>query len=137
MFEKKLNILLEKLDIIGHQEYQHLNEFAWFFRRANKEIYLVGGCVRDLLLNKKPKDFDFCTSLKPEEVKDLLKSADRYDFIDTGLKHGTITVYDKLAKTGYEITTFRVDGKYEDGWLMKQDNSVILKILGYRGNNNV
>lgn len=121
MFEKKINLLLDKIDLIGNEQYKNLRELAWKFSVANKDVYLVGGCVRDLLLNRKPKDYDFCTPLKPEEVKHLFKNQKpvdgeyRYEFLDTGLKHGTITIYDKPYKTGYEVTTYRVDGKYEDG----------------------
>ena len=84
------------------------------FRSTNKELYLVGGCIRDLLLNKEPKDFDLCTNATPQEVKELLKNELRYSFIDTGLKHGTITIFDRLANFMFECTTYRQDGKYED-----------------------
>lgn len=99
------------------------------FNIANKELYLVGGCVRDIMLDKTPKDFDFCTNAKPNEVKDILsrvsyvkdscgfyvdKSSKRYSFIDTGLKHGTITILDNKVHKFYEITTYRCDGLYKD-----------------------
>ena len=72
------------------------------------EAYVVGGCVRDSLLSLKPKDWDICTSATPEEVKHCLSSRT----IDTGLKHGTITV---ITDDGnYEVTTYRVDGDYSD-----------------------
>ena len=118
--------------------YSHINRSLrdLFLRFSAYELYLVGGCVRDMLLGKEPKDYDLCTNLKPEEVKDLLKDVPfecnedtaisyhlrgervpdtRYHFIDTGLKHGTITVHDTLYDMFYEITTYRVDGKYSDG----------------------
>lgn len=75
--------------------------------------YIVGGCVRDSLLGICPKDWDICTSAKPDEVKDCL-SAYGVRTIDTGLKHGTITA-DMGHNGTYEITTFRVDGDYSDG----------------------
>jgi len=85
-----------------------------YFKDAKKELYLVGGCVRDMLLGKEPKDYDFCTNVSPEEVKQILSKNSRYSFIDTGLKHGTITVHDKCLDLFFEITTYRVDGAYED-----------------------
>lgn len=75
---------------------------------ANYEAYVVGGAVRDVMLNKEPHDWDITTNAKPEEVKCLFEKT-----IDTGLKHGTVTVM--LNNTPYEITTYRVDGVYSDG----------------------
>ncbi len=72
------------------------------------EAYAVGGCVRDSVLGIAPKDWDITTSALPEEVKALFPRC-----IDTGTKHGTVTVM--VKKTGYEVTTFRVDGAYSDG----------------------
>ena len=75
---------------------------------ANYEAYVVGGAVRDVMLNKEPHDWDITTNARPEEVKCLFEKT-----IDTGLKHGTVTVM--LNNTPYEITTYRVDGVYSDG----------------------
>ena len=72
------------------------------------EAYVVGGCVRDSLLGKEPEDWDITTSAKPEEVKAIFSRT-----IDTGIQHGTVTVM--LNRQGYEVTTYRVDGEYEDG----------------------
>lgn len=74
---------------------------------AGYEAYIVGGCVRDAILGKEPDDWDITTSAKPEEVKALFRRT-----IDTGIEHGTVTVM--FGKEGYEVTTYRVDGKYED-----------------------
>lgn len=71
------------------------------------EAYIVGGCVRDSLLGVVPKDWDITTSASPEEVKELFSHT-----IDTGIEHGTVTVL--LDKEPYEVTTYRIDGKYED-----------------------
>lgn len=76
-------------------------------QEAGFEAYIVGGCVRDAILGKKPDDWDITTSAKPEEVKALFRRT-----IDTGIEHGTVTVM--FGKEGYEVTTYRVDGKYED-----------------------
>lgn len=76
-------------------------------QEAGFEAYIVGGCVRDAILGKEPDDWDITTSAKPEEVKALFRRT-----IDTGIEHGTVTVM--FGKEGYEVTTYRVDGKYED-----------------------
>lgn len=71
------------------------------------EAYAVGGCVRDSILGREPQDWDITTSAMPEQVKALFSRT-----IDTGLQHGTVTVM--LDREGFEVTTYRVDGKYED-----------------------
>jgi len=75
--------------------------------RAGYEAYVVGGCVRDRLLGKQPKDWDISTSAKPSEVKRLFAKT-----ADTGVEHGTVTVVSNLMN--YEVTTFRIDGCYSD-----------------------
>lgn len=72
------------------------------------EGYAVGGCVRDALLGRVPQDWDIATDAKPQQVKELFRRT-----IDTGLQHGTVTVM--LDHIGYEVTTYRIDGEYEDG----------------------
>lgn len=72
------------------------------------EGYAVGGCVRDALLGRVPQDWDIATNAKPLQVKALFRRT-----IDTGLQHGTVTIM--LDHTGYEVTTYRIDGEYEDG----------------------
>ena len=74
---------------------------------AGYEAYAVGGCVRDSILGREPNDWDITTSAKPEETKRLFART-----IDTGIKHGTVTVM--LDKEGFEVTTYRIDGIYED-----------------------
>lgn len=73
----------------------------------NYEGYVVGGCVRDSVLGRIPGDWDITTSAKPEEVKKIFRKT-----VDTGIEHGTVTVI--LGGEGFEVTTYRVDGKYED-----------------------
>ncbi len=75
---------------------------------AGFEAYVVGGCVRDSVMGREPHDWDITTSAKPGQVKALFPRT-----VDTGLKHGTVTVM--LGREGFEVTTYRVDGKYEDG----------------------
>lgn len=71
------------------------------------EAYAVGGCIRDAMLSRVPQDWDITTSAKPEQVKALFKHT-----IDTGILHGTVTVM--LEHEGFEVTTYRIDGEYED-----------------------
>lgn len=71
------------------------------------EAYAVGGCVRDMMLGREPGDWDITTSAKPDETKALFEKT-----FDTGIEHGTITVL--LHGIGYEVTTYRIDGMYED-----------------------
>ena len=73
------------------------------------EAYAVGGCVRDSLLGKEPKDWDICTSAIPEQT---IKCFEGCHIIETGLKHGTITLM--LNHQPFEITTYRIDGVYSD-----------------------
>ena len=71
------------------------------------DAYVVGGCVRDSLLHRSPADWDITTSATPEEVKKIFRRT-----VDTGIQHGTVTVL--MDKEGFEVTTYRIDGEYED-----------------------
>lgn len=75
--------------------------------KSGYEAYAVGGCVRDAILGREPEDWDITTSAKPEVVKAIFAKT-----IDTGLQHGTVTIIDQHV--GYEVTTYRIDGEYED-----------------------
>ena len=72
------------------------------------EAYAVGGCVRDSILARRPEDWDITTSARPDEIKKLFNRT-----VDTGIEHGTVTVL--IGKDSYEVTTYRIDGAYEDG----------------------
>ena len=74
------------------------------------EAYIVGGCVRDLLLKKTPKDYDITTNATPEQIKELFKDHELIN--NNGEKHGTVTV--RYNGENYEITTYRLDGEYSD-----------------------
>ena len=87
---------------------EDVKKIIGMIQKAGFEAYAVGGCVRDCLLNKVPNDWDITTSALPEEVKGLFSHT-----FDTGIKHGTVTVL--LHHVGYEVTTYRIDGEYEDG----------------------
>lgn len=71
--------------------------------------YIVGGCVRDSLLGRKPNDYDICTNATPDE---MLKVFNGFKVIPTGLEHGTITIV--LNEENFEVTTYRIDGEYSD-----------------------
>lgn len=75
--------------------------------KAGFEAYAVGGCVRDSILGRVPNDWDITTNAKPLDVKSIFRRT-----VDTGLKHGTVTVL--IGKEPYEVTTYRIDGEYED-----------------------
>ncbi len=71
------------------------------------EAYAVGGCVRDSIIRRVPGDWDITTSARPQDVKALFRRT-----IDTGIEHGTVTIM--FGSNGYEVTTYRIDGEYED-----------------------
>lgn len=78
------------------------------FKENGYDAYTVGGCVRDSVLGREPKDWDITTNALPSAIKKLFEKT-----IDTGLKHGTVTVMQEGE--AFEVTTFRIDGRYEDG----------------------
>ena len=75
---------------------------------AGFEAYSVGGCVRDALLSRTPCDWDITTSATPDLIKKIFRRT-----VDTGIKHGTVTVL--VRSESFEVTTYRVDGRYLDG----------------------
>ena len=87
----------------------YVNSALLALENAGHQGFIVGGCVRDALMGKKPADWDVCTSAKPEQIKDAFSG---YKTIDIGMKHGTVAV---LTSGGsVEITTYRIDGEYLD-----------------------
>jgi len=75
------------------------------------DAFIVGGCVRDLLLQQIPKDWDICTNATPEKIMELFPK-----HYLTGLEHGTITVaMGEGTENQFEVTTFRTEGEYLDG----------------------
>ncbi len=87
---------------------QNVLQILQTLNTAGYEAYIVGGCVRDFILNREPQDWDITTSALPEQIKALFPHT-----VDTGIQHGTVTVvYDKV---NYEVTTYRIDGVYSDG----------------------
>lgn len=96
ILEMKVIQLPDKVNTIIHRLKEH-----------GFEAYAVGGCVRDSFLGRTPEDWDITTSATPQETKALFDKT-----FDTGIEHGTVTVL--LGKEGFEVTTYRIDGKYED-----------------------
>ncbi|MBQ3786661.1 MAG: CCA tRNA nucleotidyltransferase [Lachnospiraceae bacterium] len=87
---------------------KNVNYIITRLNEAGFEAYAVGGCVRDSILGREPEDWDITTSAEPFQVKELFRRC-----VDTGIEHGTVTVL--IKDQSYEVTTFRIDGKYEDG----------------------
>lgn len=77
--------------------------------KCGYEAYVVGGCVRDSIIGLVPHDWDICTSAMPEQIIEVFGG---YKIIPTGLKHGTVTIV--IDGEQYEVTTYRIDGEYED-----------------------
>lgn len=86
---------------------QAVEEIISRLEELGYEAYAVGGCVRDTLMGREPEDWDITTSAKPLEIKRAFRRT-----IDTGIQHGTVTVM--IDHVGYEVTTYRIDGEYED-----------------------
>jgi tRNA nucleotidyltransferase (CCA-adding enzyme) len=86
------------------------------------ESYLVGGCVRDMLLGKAPKDYDICTDATPEQMCGVFAGFSVYE---TGLRHGTLTV--RSGDAFVEVTTYRIDGDYSDN--RRPDSVVFVRSL--------
>ena len=99
---------------------EDIKELALIFRSNGFSLYLVGGAVRDYILGKNNNDYDFTTDAEPADIKRMFRRT-----IDTGIKHGTVTVI--FRKKHYEITTFRVDGDYDDS--RHPDSVVFVKSL--------
>ncbi len=92
---------MPKLKSIAHEIARRLTD-------AGHVAYFAGGCVRDALLDKEPKDYDIATSATPDEVVALFPKAD-----PIGAHFGVILVREKGLP--FEIATFRHDGSYHDG----------------------
>lgn len=86
-----------------------VEEIIDYIYKFDKEAFIVGGCVRDSIIGVTPNDYDITTSASPNEIMDIFKE---YRIIETGIKHGTITLIKNNSE--YEITTYRIDGDYND-----------------------
>ncbi len=86
-----------------------VEEIIDYIYKFNKEAFIVGGCVRDSIIGLTPNDYDITTSASPNEIMDIFRE---YKIIETGIKHGTVTLIKNNSE--YEITTYRIDGDYND-----------------------
>ena len=95
------------------QSHKEIYQLMNLFDKHGYEIYLVGGATRDILMNREPHDFDFCTNALPEEIISICEK-ENLKYFTSGIKHGTISILWDLY-TVFEVTTYRIDGEYEDG----------------------
>lgn len=86
---------------------QHVKQILRTLQSREHQAYLVGGCVRDMLLDIVPHDWDICTSARPEQIIELFPGS-----LPTGIRHGTVTVVIKNHQV--EVTTFRKEAQYQD-----------------------
>lgn len=93
---------------IPEKDFKNLKFIFEKIKSENGEVYLIGGSVRDLILNHSPKEYDLTTSLKPQDIQRIFKRV-----VETGIKHGTVTIL--IESSSYEITTYRKDIDYVDG----------------------
>lgn len=102
---------MEHLPISTHMIHPQAIEVCRILQEHDYQAFIVGGCVRDLLLGQKPKDWDITTDASPKKVMELFEKT-----IPTGLQHGTITVcMGEGVENHFEVTTFRIEGEYSDG----------------------
>lgn len=99
----------------------YVSSIIEFLNKNGYEAFAVGGCVRDFLLGVTPKDFDVTTNAKPDEIKQCLAE---YKVIDTGIDFGTVTVISE--EEPIEVTTYRIDGEYNDN---RRPESVVFTSL--------
>lgn len=86
---------------------KHVRQILFTLQARGHLAYLVGGCVRDVIMEITPQDWDICTSALPEEVLELFPGS-----MPTGIRHGTVTVV--IGSKSSEVTTFRTEGDYRD-----------------------
>lgn len=102
--------LYEAEKIVKQNVPESVYAIAERFIKHNYKIYLVGGVIRDILLRREynKSEIDLATDARPDDVKRIFGY-----IIPTGIKHGTVTVI--RDSVSFEITTFRLDGKYSNG----------------------
>ena len=89
-----------------------LEKLSQLFLKNNYVLYMVGGAVRDILMNKTPHDYDFATNATPDQMLKMAEESN-IDVIPTGIKYGTVTF--RIDNQSFEITTYRKDSNYSDG----------------------
>jgi len=85
-------------------------EVEEIINKLNCDAFAVGGCVRDAIMGRIPHDWDICTYAKPYQIIEIFKD---YRTILTGIEYGTVVVV--INGQNFEVTTYRIDGKYSDG----------------------
>ena len=91
----------------GNTPPKHVKHIMITLQARGYRAFLVGGCVRDMILGAQPQDWDICTSALPEQVMEVFPGSR-----PTGLRHGTVTVTENAKSV--EVTTFRSEGRYAD-----------------------
>ena len=89
-----------------------LEKLSLLFLKDNYELYMVGGAVRDILMDKTPHDYDFATNTTPDQMLKMAEESN-IEVIPTGIKYGTVTF--RIDNQSFEITTYRKDSNYSDG----------------------
>lgn len=104
---KKFDAFLESKNDLYDIIPQSIKDISLLFKKNGKELYLVGGAVRDFLNNENPKDFDLCTNATPDEILNIVKN--KYKTTEQGKSFGVIVIYTKDQPMGIEVATFRED----------------------------
>ena len=89
-----------------------LKKLSQLFFKNNYELYMVGGAVRDILMDKTPHDYDFATNATPDQMLKIAEESN-IEVIPTGIKYGTVTF--RIDNQSFECTSYRSDGNYSDG----------------------
>lgn len=97
-------------ELIDH--FKKLDKLGQLFFKNNYELYMVGGAVRDILMDKTPHDYDFATNATPNQMLKIAEESN-IEVIPTGIKYGTVTF--RIDDESFEVTTYRADGNYSDG----------------------
>jgi tRNA nucleotidyltransferase/poly(A) polymerase len=108
---KKFDTFLESKNDLYDIVPQSIKDISILFKENGKELYLVGGAVRDFINNENPKDFDLCTNATPDEILNIVKN--KYKTTEQGKSFGVIVIYTKDQPMGIEVATFRED-VYDD-----------------------
>ena len=89
-----------------------LEKLSQLFLKNNYELYMVGGAVRDIIMDKTPHDYDFATNATPDQMLKIAEESN-IEVIPTGIKYGTVTF--RIDDQSFEVTTYRKDSNYSDG----------------------
>ena len=98
------------MQLMNH--FKTLEKLSQLFFKNNYELYMVGGAVRDILMDKIPHDYDFATNATPDQMLKIAEESN-IEVIPTGIKYGTVTF--RIDNQSFEVTTYRADGNYSDG----------------------